>query len=241
MAAFAQQPFYINSTNARFFNTPTTGLTTNLTSINPSTAQRHGMLSHPAFLTSIAGQLSSGIVKRGVFTLEQLLCYHLPPAPANVTPDPNLPAGFDPNLLTTREELRITHSSQSSCIGCHQSIDPAGFGFENFNALGVYRTTEKNNLTINSSGTIAGIVSQPINFNNSVDFFRKLESSPDFQKCIKKKYFKYLSGQSAQSGAGQCEFENFERNARAKSPSVGSTVESFVELESFIRRRPAGN
>ncbi len=241
LAAFAQQPFYVNSTSARFFNTSTTGLTTSFTPMTLATNQRHGMLSHPAFLTALGGEISSGIVKRGVFTLEQLLCYHLPPAPANVSPNPNLPANFDPTTLTAREELRVTHSSQTSCMGCHQSIDPAGFAYENFNAVGTFRSTERNNLTIDASGSIAGIVSQPISFMNSPDFFRRLESSPDFQKCMKKQYFKYLSGQSAQSGPGQCEFENFEKNSLTKPASVGAVLESFIELESFVRRNPAGN
>ena len=240
LAAFAQQPFYVNSSSARFFNTPTTGLTTSLTPMNLASSQRHGMLSHPAFLTALGGEISSGIVKRGVFTLEQLLCYHLPPAPAAISPNPNIPS-FDPNTITTREELKLTHSSQTSCMGCHQSIDPAGFAFENFNALGAFRTTERNNLTIDASGSIAGIVTQPIIFTNSPDFFRKLESSPDFQRCMKKKYFKYLSGQSAQVGAGQCEFENFEKNSLNRPATVGAVLESFIELESFVRRNPAGN
>lgn len=240
LAAFSQQPFYVNTSSARFFNTPTTGLSTNFTSMTFAPNQRHGMLSHPAFLTALGGEISSGIVKRGVFTLEQLLCYHMPPAPADISPNPNLP-NFDPNTLTAREELRISHSSQTSCIGCHQSIDPAGFAFENFNAIGTFRSTERNNLTIDASGSIAGIVTQPIAFSNSTDFFRKLENSPDFQKCMKRKYFKYLSGQSAQSGPGQCEFENFEKNSLAKPPSVSAVLESFIELESFVRRKPAGN
>lgn len=241
LAAFSQQPFYVNSSSARFFNTPTTGLTTNFTPLTLPTNQRHGILSHPAFLTVQGGEVASGIVKRGVFTLEQLLCYHMPPAPANTTPNLNLPPDFDPTALTAREELRVTHSSQTSCMGCHQSIDPTGFAYENFNAIGSFRLTERNNLTIDASGSIAGIISQPISFTNSTDFFRKLERSPDFQKCMKKKYFKYLSGQSAQSGAGQCEFENFEKNSLTKPSSVGGVFESFIELESFVRRNPAGN
>ncbi|MHC5544288.1 DUF1588 domain-containing protein, partial [Singulisphaera rosea] len=60
-----------------------------------------------------------------------------PPAPANV---PQL-SRLESKLLTTRERIRA-HQEQPQCASCHRSIDPIGFGLENFDAVGLWRTEE---------------------------------------------------------------------------------------------------
>jgi hypothetical protein len=208
-------------------------------SINPN--ERYGVLSHPAFLTSMSGQVSSGIVRRGVFTLEQLLCEHLPPAPADVTPDPNLPPGFNPATASSREILSVTHSSQAACIGCHVKIDPAGFAFESFDAFGRFRTTERGSIPIDASGTLRGIDANPITFSNSVGFLREIQQSPRFKSCMNEKFFEYITGFSESNSAQNCEKENFQRNLSEKPETKHSLLESLIELPSFTRRRPATN
>jgi len=238
MAPFSTEYFHTNATIARYFN----GLgsaSTALTSTQANPTQRHGILSHPAFLTSIAGEVSSGIVRRGVFTLEQLLCHHLGSPPANISPVPTLPPGWNPDVVTSREVLRVTHSSQAACIGCHQKIDPAGWGFENYGPFGAWRTTEKVNVQINSSGPLSGATAEPLQFQNSLDYVRAITQSPEFQSCMNKKYFKYVSGESFETTAGQCEARNFEYQRSLKGRSLQALIESYIDLASFSRRKPA--
>lgn len=237
-APFHTRQFHANQNTARFMNIGTGGLTANFTPVNMSPIERYGIMSHPAFLAAMSGRTASGIVKRGTFTLEQLLCYHMQPAPADIAEVTTLPPGFDRNLVTTREELHVTHSSQSRCVGCHAVIDPTGSAFENFNALGQFRITEKAaNIPIDSSGRISGATRQDIAFNDSVHFFQQIAANTDFQGCVQKHLFKYLSGQDANSGPGRCEYQNFERNLNSKDQSIQSVLESLVELDSFTRRR----
>ncbi|MNL37734.1 hypothetical protein D3C87_1598950 [compost metagenome] len=96
MAPYSTQRFHTNNLTARYFGVATTGLNANFTAFNADATQRFGMLSHPAFLTSISGEKTSGIVRRGVYTLEQLLCNHIGDPPADVMGVKNLPAGWDP-------------------------------------------------------------------------------------------------------------------------------------------------
>ena len=44
-------------------------------------------------------------------------------------------------LLTTRERL-LAHQEEPQCASCHRSIDPIGFGLENFDAVGKWRTED---------------------------------------------------------------------------------------------------
>jgi hypothetical protein len=62
-------------------------------------------------------------------------------------------------LLTTRERL-FAHQQEPQCASCHRKIDPIGFGLENFNAVGKWRTVDyyekkgvgKKNWTVDPSG-----------------------------------------------------------------------------------------
>jgi hypothetical protein len=76
-------------------------------------------------------------VERGVWVLRKLLNDPPPPAPANIPQIERL-AG---KVLTTRERLGA-HQEDAQCASCHRRIDPIGFGLENFDAVGQWRTED---------------------------------------------------------------------------------------------------
>jgi len=76
-------------------------------------------------------------VERGAWVLRKLLNDPPPPAPANVPAITRL-AG---KVLTTHERL-LAHQEDPQCASCHRKIDPIGFGLENFDAAGQWRTED---------------------------------------------------------------------------------------------------
>lgn len=76
-------------------------------------------------------------VERGAWVLRKLLNDPPPPAPANV---PQL-ARLSDQLLTTEQRL-TAHQEDPQCASCHRKIDPIGFGLENFDAVGAWRTED---------------------------------------------------------------------------------------------------
>jgi hypothetical protein len=76
-------------------------------------------------------------VERGAWVLRKLLHEPPPPAPANVPAITRL-AG---KVLTTHERL-LAHQEDPQCASCHRKIDPIGFGLENFDAAGQWRTED---------------------------------------------------------------------------------------------------
>jgi len=76
-------------------------------------------------------------VERGAWVLRKLLNDPPPPAPANI-PQLNRLAG---KILTSRERIQA-HQEQPQCSSCHRKIDPIGFGLENFDAVGQWRTED---------------------------------------------------------------------------------------------------
>jgi hypothetical protein len=72
--------------------------------------------------------------------LERILQDPPPPPPPNV-PEVDL---TDPEILKmTLKERIVDHRNKAACVSCHSKIDPWGIAFENYDALGAYRTRIK--------------------------------------------------------------------------------------------------
>jgi mono/diheme cytochrome c family protein len=109
-------------------------------SITPQ-MNRGGILTGAGVLTMNSDGKDSHPLKRGIWLLEHVL--HDPPPP----PPPNVPEVdlTDPKILKMTLKERIAdHRNQPACMSCHAKIDPWGIAFENFDAVGAYRTKIRN-------------------------------------------------------------------------------------------------
>ena len=108
--------------------------------ITPQT-NRGGLLTNAAIMTMNSDGTDSHPLKRGVWMLRRILDDPPPPPPPNV-PEVDL---TDPRILQMTLKERIAdHRDNAACVSCHSRIDPWGIAFENYDALGVYRTHIKN-------------------------------------------------------------------------------------------------
>jgi uncharacterized membrane protein len=99
--------------------------------------ERGGLLSQGSFLSGHSDGDQAHPIKRAVWLKEKILGDHPPPPPPNVPElDPETP-GFE--NLTLKEQLFL-HRNKVSCMDCHRKIDPFGVVFENYDAVGRYRT-----------------------------------------------------------------------------------------------------
>jgi len=102
---------------------------------------RGGLLTGAAILAMNSDGKDSHPLKRGVWILKRILHDPPPPAPPNV-PEVDL---TNPEILKMTLKERIAdHRNNAACASCHSRIDPWGIAFENYDALGVYRTHIKN-------------------------------------------------------------------------------------------------
>jgi hypothetical protein len=109
----------------------------------PITAELHrgGILASAAVLAMNSDGTDSHPLKRGVWLLERILQDPPPPPPADV-PKVDL---TDPRILEMTLKERIAdHRNKPACFSCHSRIDPWGVAFENYDALGSWRTNIKN-------------------------------------------------------------------------------------------------
>ena len=115
----------------------------------PADSPRGGLLGMAAIHAMGSDGIESSPVERGVWVLRHLLNDPPPPAPPNV---PQLSRLAD-QPLSKREKL-AAHMEEAQCASCHRKIDPIGFGLENFDAAGKWRTEERL-LTKNRKGKLA--------------------------------------------------------------------------------------
>lgn len=193
--------------------------------------ERHGVLTHPAFLAVHSGAGDSGIVKRGVFVLEQLLCVKLGAPPDDISPVDRPPPDFDPDRASSRERLQVLHSAQAECQGCHQYIDPAGFGFENYDAAGRWRTFERGDIPIDASGTLS-VGGETLRFQDGVDYARALAGSRTLRRCLLETFLTHALG----GEADRCEAEAFVDAAQARGAELAALAELLVSTPSFTAR-----
>jgi hypothetical protein len=111
--------------------------------------ERGGVLGQASILTISSYATRTSPVLRGKWILENILNAPPPPPPANV---PNL----DDSGVGTSASLRIQmekHRASAVCASCHARMDPLGFGLENYDAIGAWRT-EEGKFLIDSSGSL---------------------------------------------------------------------------------------
>ena len=100
---------------------------------------RGGILTQASVLSLTSDGTRHRPVHRGVWVYEAIFGKSPPPPPPNV--EPLAPTPSDKPKATIRDQIQA-HSSNPTCASCHKKIDPLGFAFDNFNAIGQWRERE---------------------------------------------------------------------------------------------------
>ncbi|WDE95644.1 DUF1592 domain-containing protein [Lentisphaera profundi] len=101
-------------------------------------SKRGGMLSHSSVLTMTSNGDRTSPVERGAYVLKKFLNRPQMLPPPNV---PQLDIDLGKQIDTVRKSI-AAHSALPQCASCHDLIDPLGFGMENFDTVGKWRTQE---------------------------------------------------------------------------------------------------
>ena len=171
----------------------------------PKEQDRAGVLGHALFLTLTSKPEDTAPTSRGIFVREQFLCQQVPPPPAGV--DTNLPP-VDEALPRTNRERLASHTTNPACAGCHSLIDPIGFAFEKFDAVGIYHPKAKLLfypdeheakvpkkqvlLDLDTTGHLTGVPNSE--FRNPRELGEILARTGQCQECIVKQVFRYQAG-----------------------------------------------
>ena len=117
--------------------------------VDLATDQRMGILTQASVLTVSSYPTRTSPVIRGKYILENIL--NTPPPP----PPPDVPSLDDSKVGSTaslRQQLE-KHRANAICASCHSKMDPLGFGLENYDAIGRWRTVD-GTFPIDASGKL---------------------------------------------------------------------------------------
>ncbi|MFO0725923.1 MAG: DUF1592 domain-containing protein [Myxococcota bacterium] len=195
---------------------------------------RSGILSHASVLGSYAYSDTSAPVRRGVFVRERLLCQSLPIPPPGAGA---LPA-VDPSA-TTRERFR-QHSDSPNCRGCHALIDPVGFGFERFDAIGKRRDTE-NGQPIDTSGDLTDAdrvgAGTHLPFDGIGALGQLLATSAGANACFARQMWRFAKG-GLEAETDRCGVAAAEQGFIASGGDVRALMVSIAASQAFVERAP---
>ncbi len=148
------------------------------------TTGRTGLFAQPGFLALYAKANQSDPIHRGVFMQEQVLCNPLPEPPADI--DANIPPPMPG--LTTRQRIEELTGSEA-CRGCHSLINPLGFAFEEFDAIGLHRS-EDEGVPVDATGILRGSDNDGP-FDDAEGLVARLTASTQVRQCYARQWFRF--------------------------------------------------
>ena len=189
---------------------------------------RGGVLTSAAVLAMNSDGKESHPLKRGVWMLERIL--HDPPPP----PPPNVPEVdlTDPRILQmTLKERLADHRNQSACKSCHARIDPWGIAFEQYDALGAFRT-KLGNQPVDAKSMLFN--RQILDGMDGLKRYLLSERQDQFAGAMVHKMLSYALGRQLTFG-DHVEIERITREFRASEDRLGDLVRLIVRSELFAK------
>jgi hypothetical protein len=222
---------YLSPELAEFYGvTVPSGPGFNRVELDPT--ERAGLLTMGSLLALNAHSNQTSPVHRGKLVREAFLCDIMPMPPPDAmitvpTPDPN----------STARERFAEHSKNSACRGCHELMDPIGFGFESYDAVGRFRE-EENGAPVDASGSI---VQSDINgeFDGAVELAHKLTGSEDVRACYATQWFRYASGRG-ETHADDCSMAALRERFKAAGGNIQELLVALTQTDAFLYRKAGG-
>jgi len=199
--------------------------------VDLTTDERGGVLSQGSVLAVSAYPTRTSVVIRGKYILTNIL--GTPPPP----PPPDVPA-LDESAVGTSASLRKqmeTHRSNAVCASCHSRMDPLGFGLENYDAVGKWRTQD-GSFPVDSSG----ILPSGESFSTPAEMRQVLSRMlPDFSRNLTEKMLTYALGRGVEP-YDKPTVQTITKNLAASGYGFKTLVSEVVRSLPFQSRRGEG-
>ncbi len=189
---------------------------------------RGGVLTQASVLTITSNPTRTSPVKRGKWILENILGTPPPPPPPDV---PDLAEGGAELSGSVRQRME-QHRANPNCAICHQRMDPLGFGFENFDAIGAWREKD-GSFPIDPSGQLPGGES----FRGPAELRQILKTrQQEFCRCLTEKMVTYAVGRGIQE-ADRCSIDQIVEAVAKDGNRFQTLIMQVVKSDPFQKRR----
>jgi hypothetical protein len=178
---------FVNERLAKHYGLPNVA-GPNMRRVELKDRNRGGVLTMAAVLTVTSQPGRTSPVKRGKWILEQIVGEPPPPPPAPVPPRGEPDKGINASL-SLREKM-VKHRQDPVCASCHTKMDAIGFGFENYDAIGRWRTSDEG-AKLDTAGDLPG----GVKFTNAVELKKIFMDRKDaFTRCVTEKMLIFALG-----------------------------------------------
>jgi hypothetical protein len=192
------------------------------------TDQRGGILSHASVLTVTSYPTRTSPVIRGKYVLENILGAPPPAPPPDV---PALDEAAVGEKASMREQLQ-QHRANPACSTCHERMDTLGFGLENYDAIGKWRTQD-GKFPVDSAGTLPSGKS----FTTPAQMRDILQDQlPEFARCLTEKMLTYSLGRGLERYDNKTVRE-ITRKLEGSGYEFRALVHEIVQSLPFLMRR----
>ncbi len=195
-------------------------------------SQRGGVLTQGSVLTLTSNPTRTSPVLRGKWILEQILGTPPPPPPPDA---PMLEESKEAALSGSLRERMEQHRMKPDCATCHEKMDPIGFAFENFNAVGEWRDLDSG-FPIDPAGKLP----DGTEFKGPKDLIAELKNRDTFVHSVIEKMLTFALGRGLEY-YDQCTTEAIFEEVKENHLKFQSLVKAVVLSKPFQMRNLEGN
>jgi hypothetical protein len=188
---------------------------------------RIGVLTQGSVLSAWSKHDQTSPVLRGKLVRERFLCQSPKPPPGNV-----IAMLGTPDAGTTRQRL-AAHVTDVQCSGCHQLMDPIGFGLEKYDAVGAYRTHE-NEIKVDATGELIAAGDLEGTFDGALELSSRLANSRDVKKCLAVQWFRFAFGRTETAGDA-CSIAEAQKAFETSGWNTRELLIALTQTEAFRR------
>ncbi len=228
---FSAKYAYVNGPLAALYGVPGPSDADTWEWVELDGAERGGLLTRAAFLTVLSTKNVTAPIRRGVWVLEEMMCTELGEPPANANNVAVEGGVVDGELLSVREDVAL-RTGGDGCSSCHSVINPIGFTFEHYDAIGRWQTSEvTSGLPVDASGTIATSGDVDGDVEGALELSSKLAGSSKVRGCFADRWYRQALGGEI-SDLDQCSLEEIQARYSAGG-SMRELVLGIVTSDAF--------
>lgn len=185
--------------------------------------ERVGVLTHASMMAAHSGASETSWVHRGKVIRERFLCD---------------PVGSPPPGVESNEAKDLARLEDPACSGCHQKMDPIGFGFDAYSPTGSYRLVDEHGKAVTTAGNVADteagsdIAGQ---FDGAVELAHKLAASEDVGRCVAVQWFRYAT-RRVESDQDACSVAALQKKFAESNYDVRELLVAIATTDSFRYR-----
>jgi hypothetical protein len=134
--------------------------------------------------------------------------------------------------MTLRQRTEL-HRSNAVCANCHKVLDPIGFGLENYDAIGRWRTVDDSAGKIDAAGELPG----GLHFTTPAELKRIIaDRKDDFCRSLTSKLLAYALGRQLE-GYDEIIVDQMTDSIKKDDYRMQTLVLSVVTSDPFTHRR----